>query len=267
MASPEFRVPRIVPTPDGGTVWQDLVVSLPHSKGPMQTSDPMPCTGVVFRQNTGAYDYDFHRAPREQYVVSLSGLVEITTTDGTTKTLKGGEPMYVEDVVGRGHKSRAASSDLRRSIFVCTKPLPPGDTAHGRTVLDLGKKDGEGPWFPLVRIVPTEDGGSAFVDSAVPLSLAPIPNNNMSVVYPALDVVFAVRTGDSDFHTAPRKHIVIILTGTLEIETTAGESRRFGPGDVFLAEDVVGRGHRTRAVGGECASMWMKVGDGVGPSF
>jgi hypothetical protein len=37
-----------------------------------------------------------------------------------------------------------------------------------------------------------------------------------------------------------------------------GETRRFGPGSVFLAEDTTGKGHQTRAVGvGGCVVVWV----------
>lgn len=34
-----------------------------------------------------------------------------------------------------------------------------------------------------------------------------------------------------------------------EIETGDGTKKRFGPGDIMLADDLTGRGHITRAVG------------------
>jgi hypothetical protein len=44
---------------------------------------------------------------------------------------------------------------------------------------------------------------------------------------------------------------VITLSGEAEIEIGDGTVRRFGPGDVMLAEDTTGRGHVTRVVGDE----------------
>jgi hypothetical protein len=37
----------------------------------------------------------------------------------------------------------------------------------------------------------------------------------------------------------------------VEIETGDGTIRRFGAGDVMLADDTIGRGHITRVVGGQ----------------
>jgi quercetin dioxygenase-like cupin family protein len=52
-----------------------------------------------------------------------------------------------------------------------------------------------------------------------------------------------------DWHPAPRRQYVISLSGQVEIGMGDGTVRRFGPGDVFLAEDLTGRGHTFRVVG------------------
>src|SRR5205823_6232381 len=49
---------------------------------------------------------------------------------------------------------------------------------------------------------------------------------------------------------APRRHFVINISGTVEIEAGDGEVRRFGPGSVFLADDTTGSGHKTRIIDG-----------------
>ena len=52
-----------------------------------------------------------------------------------------------------------------------------------------------------------------------------------------------------DWHPAPRRQYVITLSGQGEIEISDGTKRRFGPGDVMLADDLTGRGHITRVAG------------------
>lgn len=54
-----------------------------------------------------------------------------------------------------------------------------------------------------------------------------------------------------DFHNAPRRQYVIILSGGMEIETGLGEKRVLKTGDVLVAEDLTGKGHITRSVGSE----------------
>jgi quercetin dioxygenase-like cupin family protein len=54
-----------------------------------------------------------------------------------------------------------------------------------------------------------------------------------------------------DWHPAPRRQYVIILSGQLEIGLSDGSLRRFGPGDARLVEDISGKGHTTRVIGAE----------------
>ena len=45
------------------------------------------------------------------------------------------------------------------------------------------------------------------------------------------------------WHNAPRRQWCITLSGSCEIGLGDGTKKTFGPGDVFLAEDVTGQGH------------------------
>lgn len=59
---------------------------------------------------------------------------------------------------------------------------------------------------------------------------------------------------DAGFHVAPRTQFLVILKGTLRIETTDGERRDFVPGSVFLVTDTKekgSRGHQSKAIGDE----------------
>jgi quercetin dioxygenase-like cupin family protein len=63
-----------------------------------------------------------------------------------------------------------------------------------------------------------------------------------------------------DWHPAPRRQWVIILSGQLEIGLGDGTSRRFGAGDARLVEDTTGRGHTTRVVGDQlCITATVPV--------
>jgi quercetin dioxygenase-like cupin family protein len=53
------------------------------------------------------------------------------------------------------------------------------------------------------------------------------------------------------WHHAPGHYAVFTLSGAVDIEIGDGTVRRFGPGDVLIAEDTSGQGHGTREVGPE----------------
>lgn len=54
-----------------------------------------------------------------------------------------------------------------------------------------------------------------------------------------------------DWHPAPQRQFVIILSGQLEIGFEDGSTKVFGPGDARLVEDTTGKGHTTIALGDE----------------
>jgi quercetin dioxygenase-like cupin family protein len=53
-----------------------------------------------------------------------------------------------------------------------------------------------------------------------------------------------------DFHNPPRRQFILVLKGVAGLEASDGTTRRLGPGDVLLAEDTTGRGHRLRDIEG-----------------
>ena len=55
----------------------------------------------------------------------------------------------------------------------------------------------------------------------------------------------------SDWHPAPRRQFVIILSGQLEIGLGDGSKHIFGPGDARLVEDTTGKGHTTAVHGNQ----------------
>ena len=54
-----------------------------------------------------------------------------------------------------------------------------------------------------------------------------------------------------DWHPAPQRQFVIILSGQLQIGFEDGSTKVFGPGDARLVEDTNGKGHTTIALGDE----------------
>src|SRR5213080_2575344 len=62
-----------------------------------------------------------------------------------------------------------------------------------------------------------------------------------------------------DWHPASRRQLLIVLSGTLEVETSDGTKHRCGSGEVFLADDVGSRGHRTRTIGGPARVLFVHL--------
>ena len=101
----------------------------------------------------------------------------------------------------------------------------------------------------IVRLYTGPDNESHFED--VEVDMSPQGVDLVSALHPAHSIQFRSATPShrSGYHTVPRRQYVITLAGHVEIETGDGTVRRFGPGDVMLAEDTTGHGHMTRVVG------------------
>jgi hypothetical protein len=106
----------------------------------------------------------------------------------------------------------------------------------------------------FTRIVRTEDGGSAFEEDEIALAeqhvAVGVPPMAVGGLPSAGDVLF-LRSAEFDSapHPAPREQWVVMLRGTIEVEVSGGDRRRFGPGELILATDTEGRGHVTTGVG------------------
>lgn len=103
----------------------------------------------------------------------------------------------------------------------------------------------------VTRVYAGADGVSHFGALEFPLTDAG-PIGWLSERLPATGVIFRETAADYDFdwHPAPRRQLVVLLDGAIEIEVGDGERRRFVGGDIVLVEDTAGRGHRTRTVDG-----------------
>jgi len=113
-----MKVVRIYTGSDGESHFEDVEVKLADDGYLGRMSKLVPARGVVFREVGGDYALGFHNAPRRQYVVNLTGSVELETGDGTKRVLGPGDVLLAEDTTGRGHISRAVRGESRTCLFI-----------------------------------------------------------------------------------------------------------------------------------------------------
>lgn len=90
-----------------------------HDNGAIgRLSEWVPATKLAFRETGADYDYDWHNAPRRQYIIMLDGHIEIEVSDGERREFVAGDVILLEDTAGKGHRTRELSGKPRRSIFV-----------------------------------------------------------------------------------------------------------------------------------------------------
>jgi quercetin dioxygenase-like cupin family protein len=103
-----------------------------------------------------------------------------------------------------------------------------------------------------IRIWSNDQGSSSFEEGTLAL-----PEGN---VVDRIGAAFSARSisfretdpgGELAWHEAPTHQLVLTLGGTLEFETRDAQRFIIHPGDVLLAEDTTGSGHRWRIIGDE----------------
>jgi hypothetical protein len=109
---------RIHATAEGGSALEDVAVPSEAGSDGLQASALIPVTSLTFRRSPPEYHVDWHNAPRRQFVVNLTGAVEIVASDGHARHFGPGSILRAEDLTGTGHISRHAGTGERLSLFV-----------------------------------------------------------------------------------------------------------------------------------------------------
>jgi quercetin dioxygenase-like cupin family protein len=95
-----------------------------------------------------------------------------------------------------------------------------------------------------------DDGDSLFEEGSIDLA-AGMRGDSVGKAIPVVELSFQeTRSGGSfEWHQDPVPRFVITLSGTLEFETKSGAKFTIRPGDVLLAQDNSGTGHKWRLIG------------------
>jgi len=96
------------------------------------------------------------------------------------------------------------------------------------------------------------DGTTRFIDETLPYIATSGPFRKTAAM-PATTLSFRWSPGsfNMDYHPSPRRRLVLVTEGALEIGLRSGERRVFKPGDIYSLRDTWGEGHRSRALDGK----------------
>jgi hypothetical protein len=110
---------RIYADPSGESHLEDVELEMKPADHASLMSELVAAKGVVFRESRSSeYFIDWHNAPRRQFVVNLSGEVEIEVSDGEKRRFGPGSILLAEDLTGKGHISRGVGDSTRRVLFI-----------------------------------------------------------------------------------------------------------------------------------------------------
>lgn len=112
-----MQITKIYSSNDGNSHFVDKEVELSKVSPFGTLSEPIKTENLIFRKTEGDYFYDWHTAPKKQFIVML-GDVEIHTSDGEKRIFTCGDVLLVEDTFGKGHLSKSVNGKPRNSLFI-----------------------------------------------------------------------------------------------------------------------------------------------------
>ncbi|MEE4945684.1 hypothetical protein V2K24_09300 [Pseudomonas alliivorans] len=96
--------------------------SLSHViQGTIDQSAVVDAGSLNFKETPAHATYDWHPAPQEQYVITLSGTLEFSTTGGENFVLHPGEVLLAQDTTGLGHRWKLIDDQPWRRAYILTK--------------------------------------------------------------------------------------------------------------------------------------------------
>lgn len=113
-----FPITRVYSDINGDTHFEELEIELRDSGKIGALSDPIDAKSIIFREVVEDYDYEFHNAPQRQFIMLLDGEIEIETSLGVKRVFSPGQVLLVEDVTGKGHRSKNLTKTKRKSVFI-----------------------------------------------------------------------------------------------------------------------------------------------------
>ena len=110
----------------------------------------------------------------------------------------------------------------------------------------------------LFRLYTKDNGDSALEIRQIPMTGDARP---MSATFKCESVFFrdTPQGNVENYHNAPRRQLIALVSGLLEIETSDGKRTICQPGDLIFTEDFTGKGHITRSLRGTRGFMHLVV--------
>lgn len=122
------RIVRVYTGADGRSHFEDLVIPMEQVHQSLRVSArsaTLPVAGLVFRENPLGRAEEPHTPSRRQFVITLTGAVEIR--GATESRIFGpGDVLFAEDMTGEGHANRELLGP-RRSLIL---PVPDDFDIH-----------------------------------------------------------------------------------------------------------------------------------------
>ena len=102
---------RIYTGPDGESHFEDLGLPFEPADMTLTGSFKLVAKETSFRRTPAGFFQTYHNAPEKLYLVTIAGMLEIEVGSGEVRRFGPADVSLFEDVTGRGHTGRVASSE------------------------------------------------------------------------------------------------------------------------------------------------------------
>jgi len=113
------NVARIYTGPDNRSYFEELRVrmnDIVQGDRVSKRSSLIPTANMLFRENPLGRSEEYHCPKNRQFVITISGAVEITCAGGR-RVFGPGDVLFAEDTTGEGHSNRELHGP-RRSLII-----------------------------------------------------------------------------------------------------------------------------------------------------
>jgi len=120
-----MQVTRLYTNGDGRSAFEDLQIALervqveqfPGQKAEQSARLPAP-SAMILNETDAGHQYDWHNAPKKQWVITLQGEIEVQLRDGTARRFAAGSVLLADDLTGSGHATKVVSKEAWRCAFL-----------------------------------------------------------------------------------------------------------------------------------------------------
>jgi quercetin dioxygenase-like cupin family protein len=115
--------------------------------------------------------------------------------------------------------------------------------------------------MPITHIHSGPEGQSHFEEVEAPFDPAATRSSLSPIASTQIRITRFASGHTQDFHNAPVRQLVVVLSGRCEVTTDDGSAYRPGPGDIFFANDMTGHGHTFREIESPLELLTIPVAD------
>jgi len=124
-----MQITKLITKEDNKSYFVDIEIENKHEHPLGQYTERLPASSITFREFKPGANFDWHTAPQIQYIIYLSGEVEVQTSGGETRVFKAGDILLAADLTGQGHITKTLTAGTSIIVTEDLKFYPKQDAA------------------------------------------------------------------------------------------------------------------------------------------